>query len=214
MSNLPTIKELHEENALVSCKNDQLNLLLNQEPKKEWIKEHPYVKGHKYIPIDKVEFMLRKIFKTYKIEILGQGTSFNGVWVTVRVHYYHPIEKEMLFHDGIGAMQLQTKSGSSPADLQNINNGALSIAYPIAKTLAIKDACDHFGKLFGCDLNRKDTMEFKVDANPEELKEQLVSLFEIKQYNLDVETLANISRIINNNETKSFAKAIKILQEA
>jgi len=38
MSNLPTIQELHEENALVSYKNDQLNLLLNQEPKKEWVK--------------------------------------------------------------------------------------------------------------------------------------------------------------------------------
>ena len=214
MSNLPTIQELHEENALVSYKNDQLNLLLNQEPKKEWVKEHPFVKGHKYIPIDKVEFMLRKIFKKYSIEITGQGTSFNGVWVTVRVHYYHPIEKEMLFHDGIGAIQLQTAKGTSPADLANINNGAISMAYPIAKTLAIKDACDHFGKLFGCDLNRKDTMEFKVDANPEELKEQLVTLFEIKQYNLDAETLANISRIVNNNETKSFAKAIKILQEA
>jgi len=145
MSNLPTIQELHEENALVSYKNDQLNLLLNQEPKKEWIKEHPFVKGHKYIPIDKVEFMLRKIFKKYSIEITGQGTSFNGVWVTVRVHYFHPTEATMMYHDGIGAVQLQTAKGTSPADLANINNGALSMAYPIAKTLAIKDACDHFG---------------------------------------------------------------------
>ena len=92
MSNLPTIQELHEENALVSYKNDQLNLLLNQEPKKEWVKEHPFVKGHKYITIDKVEFMLRKIFKKYSIEITNQGTSFNGVWVTVRVNYFHPTD--------------------------------------------------------------------------------------------------------------------------
>lgn len=210
---LPTIQELHEENALVSYKNDQLNLLLNQEPKKEWVKEHPYVKGHKYIPIDKVEFMLRKIFKKYQIEITGQGTSFNGVWVTVRVHYFHPIEKQMLFHDGIGAMQLQTAKGTSPADLVNINNGALSMAYPIAKTLAIKDACDHFGKLFGCDLNRKDTMAFKVDSNPLELKEQLIELFELKRENLDTDTINTIDRIINNNEFKSYAKAIKTLQE-
>jgi hypothetical protein len=62
-------------------------------------------------------------------------------------------------------MQLQTKSGSSPADLQNINNGALSMAFPIAKTLAVKDACDHFGKLFGSDLNRKDTLAFTADQD-------------------------------------------------
>jgi hypothetical protein len=208
---LPTIQDLHEDNALVSYKNDQLNLLLNQEPKKEWVKEHPFVKGHKYIPIDKVEFMLRKIFKKYQIEITGQGTSFNGVWVTVRVHYYHPTEDAMMYHDGIGAVQLQTAKGTSPADLANINNGALSMAYPIAKTLAIKDACDHFGKLFGCDLNRKDTMAFKVDVNPLELKEQLVELFDLKRDSMSFDELQHIERIINTNEVKSYKKTIDYL---
>lgn len=209
---LPTIQELHEENALVSYKNDQLNLLLNQEPKKEWVKEHPYVKGHKYIPIDKVEFMLRKIFKKYQIEITGQGTSFNGVWVTVRVHYFNPVENTMMFHDGIGAMQLQTAKGTSPADLGNINNGALSMAYPIAKTLAIKDACDHFGKLFGCDLNRKDTMAFKVDANPLELEERLNALYCLKLHLMSQEHIDDVLRILKYKEVKSYEKAIKTLE--
>jgi hypothetical protein len=212
MSNLPTIQELHEENALVSYKNDQLNLLLNQEPKKEWVKEHPFVKGHKYIPIDKVEFMLRKIFKKYSIEITGQGTSFNGVWVTVRVHYFHPTEATMMYHDGIGAVQLQTAKGTSPADLANINNGALSMAYPIAKTLAIKDACDHFGKLFGCDLNRKDTMAFKVDANPLESKETLVALFDLMQDLVPLDKREHIERIINTSEVKNYKKTIDYLE--
>ena len=212
MSNLPTIQELHEDNALVSYKNDQLNLLLNQEPKKEWVKEHPFVKGHKYIPIDKVEFMLRKIFKKYSIEITNQGTSFNGVWVTVRVHYFHPTEATMMYHDGIGAVQLQTAKGTSPADLANINNGALSMAYPIAKTLAIKDACDHFGKLFGCDLNRKDTMAFKVDANPLELKEQLIELFNLKRDMMPTDEILNTLRVIENNEVKSFNKQFEYLK--
>jgi hypothetical protein len=211
MSNLPTIQELHEDNALVSYKNDQLNLLLNQEPKKEWVKEHPFVKGHKYIPIDKVEFMLRKIFKKYSIEITNQGTSFNGVWVTVRVHYFHPTEATMMYHDGIGAVQLQTAKGTSPADLANINNGALSMAYPIAKTLAIKDACDHFGKLFGCDLNRKDTMAFKIDVTPEDLKEQLIELFELKRDIMPKDEIENTSRVIMTNNVKSFDKQIKYL---
>jgi len=212
MSNLPTIQELHEENALVSYKNDQLNLLLNQEPKKEWVKEHPFVKGHKYIPIDKVEFMLRKIFKKYSIEITNQGTSFNGVWVTVRVHYFHPTEATMMYHDGIGAVQLQTAKGTSPADLANINNGALSMAYPIAKTLAIKDACDHFGKLFGCDLNRKDTMAFKVDANPLESKETLVALFDLMQDLVPLDKREHIERIINTSEVKNYKKTIDYLE--
>ena len=37
------------------------------------------------------------------------------------------------------------------------------MALPIAKTIAIKDACDHFGKMFGSDLNRKDTISYNFD---------------------------------------------------
>lgn len=179
---IPTVTELFAEDIQLAFKNEQLNLLLNQEPKKEWIKEHPFIRGYKYLPIDKIEFMLRKIFKKYSIEITGQGTAFNGVWVTVRVHYLNPVSGQMEFHDGIGASQLQTKKDTSPADLANINNGAISMAFPVAKTIAIKDACDHFGKLFGCDLNRKDTLSFSMDESiakkahesiPEEVIEQL-----------------------------------------
>jgi hypothetical protein len=47
--------------------------------------------------------------------------------------------------------------------LANINNGALSMAFPNAKSIAIKDACDHFGKLFGSDLNRKDLISYNLD---------------------------------------------------
>ena len=162
---VPTIGELFIDNIADAFKTEQLNCLLNHEPKKEWVKVHPFIKGYNYIPIDKVEFLLRKIFKRYRIEITGQGTSFNGVYVTVRVHYWNPVFNDWDFHDGIGAVQLQTAKGTSPADLNNINNGALSMAYPIAKTIAIKDACDHFGKLFGCDLNRKDTLSFSIDSS-------------------------------------------------
>jgi hypothetical protein len=67
--------------------------------------------------------------------------------------------------DGIGAAQLQTSKGTSPADLANINNGALSMAFPIAKTLAVKDAADTFGSIFGANLNRKDVQAYQSDSN-------------------------------------------------
>lgn len=162
MSNLPKIKDIYQ--AVDIRKADELMVLMNQPPKKEWVKTHPIITNYKYIPIERVEFLLKTIFKRYRIEITGQGTAFNGVWVTVRVHYSHPITGEWDFHDGIGACQLQTKKGTSPADLSNINNGAVSMAFPIAKTVAIKDACDHFGKLFGSDLNRKDEIVYNVDV--------------------------------------------------
>lgn len=161
---LPTLSDLIDDIEM-AYKNDAFNALMNNQPPAKWVLEHPFIKNYRYIPIDKIEHLLKKIFKAYRIEITGQGTAFNGVWVTVRVHYFHPISNEWQYHDGIGAAQLQTAKGTSPADLVNINNGALSMAFPIAKTVAIKDACDHFGVMFGANLNRKDTVNFTVDNN-------------------------------------------------
>lgn len=163
MGALPKIQDIYSDKLSVQ-KNDIFVTLMNQPPNQTWVKEHPFIRGYKYLPIERIEYLLKTIFKSYKIEITGQGQSFNGVWVTVRVHYLHPITGEWLFHDGIGASQLQTAKGTSPADLANINNGALSMAFPVAKTIAIKDACDSFGKLFGSDLNRKDIINYSLDT--------------------------------------------------
>lgn len=170
----PTIAELFEQtDSLQSAyANDQLNAILSNEPPAKWVKEHPFIKNHKYLPIDKVEYLLRKIFKSYKIEITDQGTAFNAVWVSVRVHYLNPATGEWSYHDGIGASQLQTSKGTSAADLANINNGAVTMAFPLAKTLAIKDACDMFGNIFGANLNRRDVISFKPDAD---IKEAAIS---------------------------------------
>jgi len=168
MSNLPKIKDLYSD-ITVAQKNDAFVTLMNQQPKKEWVKTHPFIKNYKYLPIERIEFLLKTIFKSYRIEVLREGSSFNGVYVVVRVHYLHPLTNTWEFHDGIGASQLQTKSGTSPSDLININNGALSMAFPMAKTIAIKDACDHFGNLFGADLNRKDVINYDIDLTLIEL---------------------------------------------
>lgn len=161
---LPTLVELFDDVALAG-KTEGLNAILNTPPPDKWIKKHPVIDNHFYLPIDKVEYLLRKIFKHYDIEITGQGTAFNGVWVTVRIHYKNPVNGEMRYSDGIGAMQLQTKKGTSPADLGNINHGAVSMAFPIAKTLAIKDAADLIGNIFGANLNRRDTLSFTPDLD-------------------------------------------------
>lgn len=163
---LPTLKELFfddPEYVKALGKVEGLNSILNVNPPAKWIKKHPFLDNHLYLPIDKVEYLLRKIFKRYSVVITGQGTAFNGVWVTVRVSYFNPATGQMEAQDGIGAAQLQTAKGTSPADLANINNGAISMAFPIAKTLAVKDACDMIGNIFGANLNRKDILPFTAD---------------------------------------------------
>lgn len=160
---LPTLQELFSDNIEVAGKVESLNAILNTSPPDKWIKQHPYIKEHYYLPIDKVEYLLRKIFKRYKIRITGQGTAFNGVWVTVRVKYMDPVTNTWNYQDGIGSIELQVAKGESPADLSKINRGAISMAFPIAKTLAIKDACELIGNIFGANINRRDALPFQPD---------------------------------------------------
>jgi len=206
---IPKITDLYLDKTEVQ-KQDTLMILLNQPPKPEWIKEHPFIRGYKYLPIERIEWLLKTIFKTYRIEVLREGQSFNGVYVVVRVHFLNPITGEWYFHDGIGATQLQTSKGTSPADLNNINNGALSMAFPNAKTIAIKDACDHLGKLFGSDLNRKDLINYEIDVTLIPLNENHPNWFKVidalksKNYTIDqIKNKYNLTPEIEN-ELKQF----------
>lgn len=158
---LPTIKELVEETA-ISIKENNLMVLLNQPPPEAWIKIHPFIKGYRYLPIGRIEYLLKRIFTNYKISVLKTGILFNAIEVTVRIEYRNPVTHEWCYHDGVGACELQTMkdTGTLKLDMSNVNKSAVEMALPIAKSKAIKDACDHFGRLFGSDLNHKEQFNF------------------------------------------------------
>lgn len=177
---LPTLKELHDDPEK-AFKNDQLNLLLNQPPHNKWIKNHPLatvvndksetVKS-RYIPIDKIEFLLTRIFQKWKVEIMREGVMFNSVYVTVRLWYLNPINGEWEFHDGAGAKSVQTDKGFSAADLSHIKDAGVQMAFPAAVSYAIKDAAEHLGTVFGRDLNRRDGIMFSGAYNQPEQPEK------------------------------------------
>lgn len=142
-------------------KQDQFNLLLNQEPPKEWCQKHPFVKDCFYLTIQRVEILLTRLFVEWRVEVIGYSQLFNSVSCQVRLHYKSPISGEWSYHDGLAAVGVQTDKGASASDLNAIKQDAVMKALPAAKSYAIKDAAEHLGKLFGRDLNRKDLVGFK-----------------------------------------------------
>jgi len=163
-NNIPSLADLSLAPAM-AFKEDQLNALLNGEPPENWVKDHPFAKGVKYLPIDKVEFLLTKIFQIWKVEILREGVLFNSVYVAIRLHYRHPISAEMLFHDGLGAVGVQTDAGESASNMKAIKQDAIMKALPAAESYAIKDAAEKLGRLFGKDLNRRDVAVFTIEKS-------------------------------------------------
>lgn len=172
VAKLPTLQELHHDTN-AAFQNDQLNLLLNQPPVPNWIKQNPFANNTKYIPIDKIEFMLTRIFQHWRVEVLDYKQLFNAVSCHIRLHYLNPVTNEWQYHDGVGASQVQTQKGASAAELEKINNNAVQMALPAAKSYAIKDAADHLGSLFGRDLNRKDIIPFSPAYNKEGISADL-----------------------------------------
>lgn len=180
-SALPSLQELTQDVGR-AFKNDQFNLLLNQNPPQKWICRHPLAKTKtddgktvpaSYIPIDKVEFLLTRIFQEWRHEVISYGPLFNSIAVHVRVHYRNPITGEWSFHDGLGAVDVQVQKGSSPADLAKINYGAIQKGLPAAESYALKDAAEKLGKLFGKDLNRRDAIAFSLTySDPDESDEK------------------------------------------
>jgi len=167
MSNeTPAVRQLPTYDELVSgdieLKNKQVgtNLLLNREPPKEWLKEHPMAKGVKYLPIERVEYMLISIFKKWNVEVRQVQVIANSVVVTIRLYYQDVLSNEMLWQDGIGASPIQTDKGAGAMDWNHTKNDAVMKAAPAAESYAVKDAAEKIGKLFGKDMNRADKIMY------------------------------------------------------
>lgn len=204
MSNLPTLADLNKD-IQAAFKHDQLNTLLNQQPPQTWVKQNKFANNSLYLPIDKVEFLLTRIFQQWRCEVIEYKQLFNSVSCHIRLHYLNPITGEWSFHDGVGAADIQVKAGSSASELQNINRNATGMALPIAKSYALKDAAHHLGKLFGKDLNRADAVEFSGAYDMPTL-ETIIEVFEQVKDKLTITELDAAERIINNKEANSFKK--------
>jgi hypothetical protein len=170
--NLPTLQELIDGDIVLKAEQSKLNLLLNQDPPASWIKEHPFAKGVKYIPIGRIEYLLTRLFIKWHPEVKGIQVVANSVAVTIRLHYQNIENNEWSWVDGVGAAPIQTEKGEKAMEQTAIRNDAVMKALPAAKSFAIKDAADHIGKIFGRDLNRKDEIIYDslVIPNVEEIK--------------------------------------------
>ena len=155
---LPKISDLYTD-PQEAFKNDELNKLLHQPPPQAWVKKQPMAKTA-YLPIDKVELLLTRIFQKWRVEVISYSALFNSVSVHVRLHYLNPISGDWEYQDGVGASPVQTDKGKTAADLGAIKNAAIQMALPAAKSYAVKDAAEQLGPVFGANLNRKDTLSF------------------------------------------------------
>lgn len=157
---LPTLAEIERGEMTIPGKLNALNVLLNQNPPSTWLKKHPIASNVVYLPIDRVEYLLTKIFIQWRPEVKTVQVIANSAVVTVRLHYLNPVTQAWDWTDGVGAAPIHTKKGSGVMDWNEVQADSVMKAVPAAKSYAIKDAAECLGKIFGKDLNRKDTLAY------------------------------------------------------
>lgn len=213
---LPKIEDLYTDLELAS-KQNELNKLLNFDPKPEWVKQNKFANNSNYIPVGIVEYLLTSIFIKWRVEVKEIQVIANSVVATVRLYVLDPISGEWDWQDGVGASPIQTKSGAAATDFSQVNTSAVQMAAPAAESYAFKDAAEKFGKLFGKDINRaemgvniSEVMNSRFGGGPvKELPEELILVINLTE---DKEKL--FSEIYKNNpEYHSNKKFMQLLNQ-
>lgn len=155
---LPTIAELTDENPL-QIKDNALMVLLNQPPPTTWIKQHPMTKGD-YLPIERVEYLMSRIFTKWWTEIKSVQCVANSIVIVVRVYAVNPITNSEEWQEGVGASPIQTDKGAGAMDWNKAKADGVMKSAPAAESYAFKDAVEKWGKLFGKDLNRRENIDY------------------------------------------------------
>jgi len=175
---LPTIKSILEGDLELKEAQNSLNVLLNQAPPAAWLKIHPIAKKVVYIPIERVEWLLTKLFIQWRVEVKSVQSVANSIVVTIRLHYQNILDDSWSWQDGVGAAPIITKADAGAMDWNSVLSDSVMKATPAAESYAIKDAAEKLGKIFGKDLNRKDQIGYESLLKQEETEKKHSQIFE------------------------------------
>lgn len=154
---LPTIKELESMELSDREKQNGLNVLLNQNPPSNWLKRQD---GVWHLPVDKVKFLLTKIFISWYQEIKNVYVVANSVCVVITLYYQNPFTGKWEKTDGIGAAPINTKKGADAMDWNNVVHDSVHKCSGAAASFALKNAAKNIGRIFGSDLMTDDRISY------------------------------------------------------
>lgn len=89
-----TVSDVSRWDANATEKRIALNILLNKAPVPEWLKKNPYAGDSLYMPIDKTEYLLTRLFTDWFFTVKDVKLIGNAVQVAGTL-YYRPVVDEL-----------------------------------------------------------------------------------------------------------------------
>lgn len=203
---IPTLAEILDDSPERQKQND-LIVLLNQPPHKAWLKANPLANGEMYLPIERMEYLMSRIFGSWETDIIYPPQLIaNSVVMVVKVTVTNPVTGVKEYQTGVGAVGIQTEKGAAAMDISKIKGNGVMLAAPAAAAFAWKNACQKWGKFLGKDLGRSEDIAYESMLKPKTTIDELKALYESKKSMFDEKQRAHFERILQNNETASFEK--------
>lgn len=199
------IKSLPSYENLLKGEIEQTDLqkLLETEPAKEWLKDHPTAKNEKgepvqYLPIERIDFLLRGIYAGHWLEVIDTNLTQFSIQITVRLFVVNPETGRVEHSDGVGG------AGSK--------NG-IEAAVPIAESLAKKNAAKKLGKIFGRDVSRE--LDGETEPKKQIEKTEEVKTEEVEKKNpVKTRLIEQIKRTNTADGLKKVVTAFSVRYEA
>jgi len=141
---------------------------LNNLPEAQSIGKTPDGKANTIL-ISHLEMLLDEYFLgIWETENFRWSVITNEIVGSIDLIVLHPVTGMKIKRTGAAAIQIMVNKGSDPMQVQNKKANALDMGFPKLKAECIKNAANSLGKMFGRDLNRKEsdtfTPIFKVDT--------------------------------------------------
>lgn len=166
--------------------------LLNKAPDPKKVKINKNANNSKYLPISMVEAKLDQLFfGLWETKNFKWTREVNEMVGSLELSVYHPVIKEWITKNGVGAVPIQQEAKTPIADiLAKKYKNALVKDFPHMEAECIKNAAKKFGKVFGRDLNRdyEDVytplinMEPPPDMNEDDTKKEISELKTNSEY--------------------------------
>ena len=143
---------------------------MNQNPPETEVFENKHAGNTKYLPISFLEMNLDELFfglwetKDFKTSVIG-----NEVVGSITLRVFHPIAQIWIERTGAAATMIRTAK-DMPTTAENKIKNALEMDYPHLLADCFRNACLHFGKRFGRDLNRKYVDHYRAMIHEAEAK--------------------------------------------
>jgi hypothetical protein len=169
-------QEQAEKKHLIRLQN--YSKLNNQKVEEGKLKEHPFVRGTRYLPISYMEMALDRIyFGLWSTENFRWEVAMNEIVASMDVKVFHPVQKAWISRTGAAALKVMTdkipEEMASTMSKQDMNKWHLNTenkkpnaleagGFAKLKAECFKNAVQSLGKYFGRDANRKFEDEFRM----------------------------------------------------